>query len=143
MRQVHRTKRSPDEIWCAAGSGMLARCVSVAFPDSQVTGVSVGLASRHSKQKFTSNVRLIESGYAFASPARSQPPFPSSANTTQRRGSCACGDGKSGRYSGMYCEPGKRLKSEHVRLGIVDRLHSALGMWKDSPTEPVRVSEPI
>jgi hypothetical protein len=36
-----------------------------------------------------------------------------------------------------------RLKSEHVRLGIVDRLHSALGMWKDSPTEPVRVSEPI
>jgi hypothetical protein len=79
MRQVRRRLDLPDEIWCATGSGMLARCLGVAFPDSEVLGVSVGLASRHDKQKFTENVRLIESGYAFAAPAKSRPLFPSSA----------------------------------------------------------------
>jgi hypothetical protein len=47
MRGVRRSLGTPDQIWCATGSGMLARCLGVAFPESLVTGVSVGLGALH------------------------------------------------------------------------------------------------
>jgi len=78
LRKLRRRIGSPYEIWCATGSGMLARCLGVAFPDSRVIGVSVGLASRHDKQAFTPNVRLLPCTYDFSTPARTRPPFPSS-----------------------------------------------------------------
>jgi hypothetical protein len=58
LRKVRRRLGSPDQVWCATGSGMLVRCLGVAFPESLVTGVSVGPASQHEKQAFTPNVRL-------------------------------------------------------------------------------------
>jgi hypothetical protein len=78
MQQVRKRLGSPDEVWCATGSGMLARCLGQAFPDSAIFGVAVGLKSRHEAQKFTPNIELLDSNYDFAKPAKTRPPFPSS-----------------------------------------------------------------
>lgn len=77
LSRVRRRIGSPDEVWCATGSGMLARCLGEAFPESHVKAVAVGLASRHSKQVFTPNVELIEHKLAFAQRTRESSPFPS------------------------------------------------------------------
>ena len=66
---------SPDEIWCAAGSGMIARCLGRAFPLSRVKAVAVGLASRHAKQEFTKNVELLPCRYGFEQEAKHRAPF--------------------------------------------------------------------
>ena len=68
------------EIWCAAGSGMLARCLALAFPEARICAVAVGLTSRWAKQKFPSNVRIEVANYRFDQPAAIQPPFPSCPN---------------------------------------------------------------
>lgn len=80
MRAVRRNEGSPDEIWCAAGSGMLARCLGKAFPESQVNAVAVGLKSRHGAQAFPPNVKLMEVDVAFQAPERRPAPFPSCPN---------------------------------------------------------------
>jgi hypothetical protein len=67
----------PPEVWCATGSGMLARCLGVAFPASAVHAVTVGLASRHDAQPFTSNVTLHPTRYDFAQVCPTPAPFPS------------------------------------------------------------------
>lgn len=69
-----------DEVWCATGSGMLARCLAHAFPEARVKGVVVGLRSRNGAQNFPSNVELIEAPYEFAEPCKSRAPFPSCLN---------------------------------------------------------------
>lgn len=69
-----------DEIWCAAGSGMLVRTLGRAFPEAEVFGVVVGLASRNEKQNYTPNVTLVKCEYDFAQPCKTRPPFPSSEN---------------------------------------------------------------
>jgi len=66
----------PDEIWCAAGSGMLARNIAHAFPSSQVRAVAVGLASRWEKQEMPGNVTIIEQPAPFHKPIASAAPFP-------------------------------------------------------------------
>lgn len=71
---------SPGEVWCCAGSGMLARCLSRAFPDSAVHAVAVGLASRHSAQEFGRNVVLHSCPYPFERETRASAPFPSCGN---------------------------------------------------------------
>jgi hypothetical protein len=83
---------------------------------SRVTGdrVCVGLASRHDKQAFTPNVRLIDSGYSFSAPARTQPPFPSRPEYDARRGSYASGNARAGRFSGMFCEEEGTLRMKFV-----------------------------
>jgi hypothetical protein len=97
MRGVQKRTGSPDQVWCATGSGMLARCLGHAFPDSEVVGVAVGLKSRHSEQSMPPNVRIVESSYDFAIETRAACPFPSDRNydrkaweimLQQRRGSC-------------------------------------------------------
>lgn len=81
MREVRARVGSPAEVWCATGSGMLARCLGLAFPDSMIKAVVVGLASRHGKQAFGPNVQLLECGYRFEQEARGEvPPFPSCPN---------------------------------------------------------------
>lgn len=78
MEGVRKRVGGPDQVWCATGSGMLARCLGVAFPDSEICAVGVGLKSRHEGQEYGQNVAIRESDYPFATPARVKPPFPSS-----------------------------------------------------------------
>lgn len=80
MRGVRETVGHMDEVWCATGSGMLARCLGRAFPDAKVKGVVVGLRSRNQAQNFPPNVDLIECPYDFAEPCASAAPFDSCAN---------------------------------------------------------------
>lgn len=72
--------RQPDQVWCATGSGMLARCLGAAFPDAEICAVAVGLKSRHDAQRMPSNVRVIESPYAFEKQTKAECPFPSCRN---------------------------------------------------------------
>lgn len=69
-----------DEIWVACGSGMLARCLGNAFPNTEIHAVKVGLNSRNEKQNFPSNVILHQSKYKFEQDCKTKPPFKSSEN---------------------------------------------------------------
>lgn len=69
-----------DEVWCATGSGMLARCLGLAFPKSRIRAVVVGLRSRNGSQRFSKNVELIEAPYRFEQSTRATAPFPSCGN---------------------------------------------------------------
>lgn len=80
MRGVRERVGHMDEVWCATGSGMLARCLGRAFPDAAVKGVVVGLKSRNSAQEFPPNVELIDCPYDFAEPCASRAPFPCCLN---------------------------------------------------------------
>lgn len=80
MRLVRKRTGSPDQIWCAAGSGMLARCLSKAFPASEIHAVAVGLASRHDAQHFGPNVTMHATPYQFEQPMKEGSPFPSCPN---------------------------------------------------------------
>jgi hypothetical protein len=72
----------PDEVWCATGSGLLARCLGLAFPEAKVCGVVVGLASKNSAQTFTPNVTLhdVTHIYKFERECKYLAPFPCDAN---------------------------------------------------------------
>src|SRR4051812_16759362 len=80
LAAVRKRIGQPDQVWCAAGSGMLARCLARAFPESEICAVAVGLASRHDAQEFGANVRLIPYPLDFARPAPRHAPFPACLN---------------------------------------------------------------
>jgi hypothetical protein len=80
MERIKRSIGSPEEIWCATGSGMLARCLGTAFPDSRIMGVAVGLKSRHDAQQMPPNVHLVETRYKFEEETKASSPFPSCRN---------------------------------------------------------------
>ncbi len=63
-----------DEVWCAMGSGMLARNLALGFPNSEIHAVPVGLASRHSEQDFPESVTLHPTRYRFEQESRLEPP---------------------------------------------------------------------
>jgi hypothetical protein len=75
MEAVRKRIGSPDQVWCAAGSGMLARCLARAFRESAIRAVAVGLASRHEAQDFPGNVQLIEAGIPFERQIKASCPF--------------------------------------------------------------------
>ena len=80
MVKVSKRIGKVHEVWCAVGSGMLARCLGIAFPGAKIKGVQVGLDSRNEKQKYTKNVQLLKCRYKFAQECKSSPPFNSSLN---------------------------------------------------------------
>lgn len=80
MREVSTRIGQLDEVWCATGSGMLARCLAEAFPQARVFGVIVGLRSRNSAQSWPANVELIEAPYDFGDRCQTVPPFNACAN---------------------------------------------------------------
>lgn len=80
MRGVSKSVGHVDQVWCAAGSGMLARCLAEAFPSSVIHAVIVGLKSRNSKQEFRPNVVMHEAPYDFAQEAKAPAPFPCCPN---------------------------------------------------------------
>ena len=94
MRKVRALVGHVDQVWCATGSGMLARCLGEAFPDLPIFGVRVGLASRNSKQHFSSNVTLLKSAYDFAETTKATAPFPSCGNYDRKAYELAVKHGK-------------------------------------------------
>lgn len=80
MCAVRAAIGDPPEVWCATGSGMLARCLGVAFPRSRVVGVTVGLESRHAAQRFPGNVELRPAGLRFEQASRAPVPIRSHAH---------------------------------------------------------------
>lgn len=80
MRGVRDQVGPMDEVWCATGSGMLARCLAEAFPEARICGAVVGLKSRNGAQDFPPNVMLFQAPYEFAEPCRTVAPFPCCRN---------------------------------------------------------------
>jgi len=80
MRRLRKRKGDFDEIWAAMGSGMLARCLAKAFPDTPVHAVAVGLASRHEAQSMPPNVVMHEAPYRFEQECKFPTPFPCCPN---------------------------------------------------------------
>ena len=84
-----------DQIWCCSGSGMLTRCLSKAFPDSEIHSVIVGLKSRNTKQNFGDNVVEYEHYLPFEKETKSSAPFNSDGNY-DRKAWEFCGKRKKG-----------------------------------------------
>lgn len=80
IRRVRAEVGDIAEVWCATGSGMLARCLAKGFPSSEIHAVPVGLASRHSAQEFGPNVIFHETALRFEQEIKARPPFPSCPN---------------------------------------------------------------
>lgn len=80
MGRLRAQVGTPEEIWCATGSGLLVRSLGLAFPDAQVNGVVVGLVSHNSKQPLTPNVTLHEVPYKFERECKFPAPFPCDPN---------------------------------------------------------------
>jgi len=91
---------APAEVWCATGSGMLARCLGRAFPEAAVFGVAVGLASRHAAQALPRNVRLVPTPYRFEQAVREAAPFPCHANYDRKAWLGARAAARTGRARG-------------------------------------------
>lgn len=82
MRAVRDQVGAIDEVWCATGSGMIARSLGRAFLETgaQVKAVVVGLASRNEAQAYTPNVETISCRYSFDQECQAPAPFPSCKN---------------------------------------------------------------
>tara|TARA_R110002012_G_scaffold132007_1_gene284904 strand:- start:208 stop:936 length:729 start_codon:yes stop_codon:yes gene_type:complete len=80
MKNVRDNYGQFNQVWCAVGSGMLARCLSKGFPDAEINGVVVGLKSRNEKQNYNKNVILHECNYKFQTECKYVSPFPTCNN---------------------------------------------------------------
>lgn len=74
--RVRQRTGTPNEVWCATGSGMLAQCLASAFPDAQIRAIAVGLASRHARQSLAANITMEPSGVPFDRNISAAAPFP-------------------------------------------------------------------
>jgi hypothetical protein len=68
------TGGKPDEVWCAGGSGVLARGLALAWPDARRFVVQVG---RKLSPEDVAGAEVIAYDRPFNAKARSTPPFPS------------------------------------------------------------------
>ncbi len=64
----------PDEVWCASGSGVLARSLAKAFPQSRRHVVQVG---RELTAKDVAGARIHKARLPFSKPTPAAVPFPS------------------------------------------------------------------
>lgn len=64
----------PDEVWCAAGSGVLARGLATAWPNARRHVVQIG---RELSADDVAGAMIHVHPLAFGQAARSKPPFPS------------------------------------------------------------------
>lgn len=71
------TGLQPDEVWCAAGSGVLARGLALAWPKARRHVVQVG---RDLKPKDVAGAHIHVHPLAFGRTAKAAPPFPSDAH---------------------------------------------------------------
>lgn len=63
----------PDEVWCASGSGVLARGLALAWPGARRFVVEVG---RSLSPADVAGATIIPAGMPFSKPHPDQPPFP-------------------------------------------------------------------
>lgn len=68
------TNLDPDEVWCAAGSGVLARALAQAWPRARRHAVQVG---RRLDPKEVANATIHVYPRPFSDAAKALPPFPS------------------------------------------------------------------
>ncbi len=66
--------REPQEIWCAAGSGVLCRALERAFPKASVNAVRVGA------EPIVDRAKVWLAPERFEQDAQERPPFPSCSN---------------------------------------------------------------
>lgn len=64
----------PDEVWCAAGSGALARGLALAWPEARLHVVQVG---RKLSANEVAGATIHEAGIPFGKALKDKPPFPS------------------------------------------------------------------
>lgn len=89
---AHQTAAPPAEVWCVAGSGLLARALRRAWPEAHLCVVVIGKAPALP----TGRVTVYHAPEAFEDPARSLPPFPS----------CSHYDAKAWQFLRQYASPG-------------------------------------
>ncbi|MCY1704556.1 hypothetical protein [Pannonibacter sp. SL95] len=65
----------PDEVWCAGGSGTLARALKVAWPEAQLHVVRVGRELPHIQ-----GATVHETGHPFERAVKPDAPFPTHPN---------------------------------------------------------------
>lgn len=65
---------NPDSVWCASGSGVLARGLAAAWPQARRHVVQVG---RELSPEDVAGADIHVAPYRFGDKARSEPPFPS------------------------------------------------------------------
>ncbi len=82
IRRVRKQTGDPDEVWCATGSGMLAKALAIGFPNSAIIAVGVGLQSRHLTQGllWPRNAFIREAKLPFEKEEKDRAPFPSDGN---------------------------------------------------------------
>jgi hypothetical protein len=68
------TGEQPDEVWCASGSGVLMRALSLAWPGARRHAVQIGRALTSTD---VAGATIHVHPRKFEQPAASQPPFPS------------------------------------------------------------------
>jgi len=68
------TGLEPDEVWCASGSGVLARGLAKAWPNARRHVVEVG---RKLSPDEVASARIHEAGLPFSKALKERPPFPS------------------------------------------------------------------
>jgi Pyridoxal-phosphate dependent enzyme len=74
-QSAHALDIEPDEVWCAAGSGVLARGLAMAWPQARRHVVQVG--RELSAADVVAGATIHKHPLAFGQEARSKPPFPS------------------------------------------------------------------
>lgn len=86
------TGEQPDEVWCVAGSGVLARALRQAWPAAHLCVVVIG------KEPVlpSDNVTVYRAPETFETPAQQPPPF----------ASCAHYDAKAWRFMQAHAQPG-------------------------------------
>ena len=62
---------APDQVWCAAGSGTLARALKRAWPQARLFAVAVGKTV-----SLGDGIVVLPSAYKYEEPCRSPTPFP-------------------------------------------------------------------
>jgi hypothetical protein len=64
----------PDQVWCASGSGVLARSLGMAWPGAAINVVEVG---RKLSPGDVGGARIHKAGIPFSKAIKARPPFPS------------------------------------------------------------------
>lgn len=71
---ANSTGLEPDEVWCASGSGVLARSLALAWPNARRHVVQVGRAL---SPKDVAGATIHKAALPFSKAIKGQPPFPS------------------------------------------------------------------
>jgi hypothetical protein len=86
----------PDEVWCAAGSGVLSRGLAAAWPGARRFAVQIG---REITPADVAGAEIVVAPYRFGQECRTKPPFPSDPHYDAKAWEIA----KARRGAGLCC----------------------------------------